>query len=349
MGSTGSDRNGIRGGRRVLGGLACVAVLAGCGEAATSVDPVGRAAAPATSAGASAPTSAAATDAASLPPAMPVTGLDGAIVHGVAPFEGGVVAVGSVADEPAAWTSEDGHTWEPAQVQGGDAVQSLRAVAFAGKGVAFGGDNPATSPVWTSADGGAWKHAGDGDAGIDGRVNAVDVDRGRWVAAGDIVDDESGEAYKGGVWTSDDGRSWKKAADVALDEGTVSDVAVASDTTVIAGFDVAGGKIWTARGGADFAPADNQDFAAATIQGVTATGDGFVAVGRSLADQQVVAWTSQDGVTWTRQDLPSEMFAPDEEINELATVGERIFAVGATPQGGAVWTSQDGLSWSAGS
>jgi hypothetical protein len=280
---------------------------------------------------------------------MPVTGLDGAIVHGVAPFDDGVVAVGSVADGPAAWTSEDGVAWEPAQVEGGNGVQSLRAVAFADRGVAFAGDDTAMSPVWSSADGSGWQRAGDGDTGINGRVNAVEVDGGRWVAAGDIVDDESGEVYKGAVWTSDDGHSWKKVADVALDEGTLSDVAVASDTTVVAGFDVSGGKIWTARGNKDFVRVDNEGFAAATIQGVAATGDGFVAVGRGLDGQQVVAWTSQDGVTWNRQDLAPEMFAPDEEINELATVGERIFAVGSTPQGGAVWTSQDGLSWSAGS
>lgn len=346
MRSTETGKNGIRGGRWLLCGLACVVALAGCGEAATSVEPIGRAAAPATSAAASA--SASASAAASLPPVMPVTGLDGAIVHGVAPFKGGVVAVGSLDGEPAAWTSDDGGAWEPAQVQSGGEVQSLRAVAFAEAGVAFGGDDAAVSPLWTSADGSAWQHAG-ADNGIKGRVNAVDVDGDRWVAAGDIVDDESGEVYKGAVWTSHDGRSWEKAADVALGEGTVSDVAVAGDTTVVGGFDVTGGKIWTAHGSADFAPADSQEFAAATIQGVAATGDGFVAVGRGLGDQQMVAWTSADGVTWTREEIAPETFAPDEEINELATVGERIFAVGATPQGGAVWTSQDGLSWSAGS
>jgi hypothetical protein len=72
----------------------------------------------------------------------------------------------------------------------------------------------------------------------------------------------------------------------------------------------------------------------AIVHGVAPFDGGVMAVG-SVADGPA-AWTSKDGVTWNRQDLAREMFAPDEEINELATVGERIFAVGATPQGGAV-------------
>jgi hypothetical protein len=114
---------------------------------------------------------------------------------------------GSDGSGAAAWTSTDGRAWEPVEVRDAAAAQSLEAVAFAGRCVAFGGDELGTSPAWTSDDGTAWRPVDD-TTGVEGRVRAVVADGGRWTAVGDVVDDETGEAYGGVVWTSDDGRIW---------------------------------------------------------------------------------------------------------------------------------------------
>jgi hypothetical protein len=350
-----SNDGGDRGHRtRVLvGTLACVLMLAGCGPAATSTDgaalppPSAVPSAPAASVPASAPATAAAVDTAVDAAAATATGLNGATLRGVTPFDGGVLAVGADGDGAAAWTSRDGAAWEPAEVRDAGAARSLEAVAFAGRGVMFGGDDLGDSPAWTSDDGMSWQPV-DGATGIDGRVNAVVAEGGRWVAVGDVVDDETGEAYGGVVWTSGDAKAWKVATEMTLDEGTVSDVAVAGDTTVVVGFDVAGGKVWTSTGDGDFAATGGGDFAGMTIQGVATVAGGFVALGMG-PDLRAYAWTSPDGTTWTRDELPADVVAPDDEIHELATVGDRVVAVGVTADGGGVWTSRDGRSWSVGS
>jgi hypothetical protein len=318
-----------------MGAVACMLVLAACGPAATSADVTSPAPASAVPADAQAS-------------ANSLTGLDGVTLRGVAAFDGGVLAVGSDADGAAAWTSQDGVAWEPATVDDAGAAPSLVAVAFAESGLAFGGDDLGTSLLWTSGDGDSWQPAQDGKAGPDGRVNAVVADGGGWIAAGDIVDDETGEAYNGAIWTSADGRSWEVAKEVSLNEGTVSDVAVAGETTVVVGFDVGGGSVWTSTGG-DFEKVSDKAFAVATIQGVATVDEGFVALGRRLDNLRPVAWTSPDGMTWTREEIPADAFAEEDEIHDLATVDDRVFAVGTTAAGAGVWTSRDGRSWSGGS
>jgi hypothetical protein len=322
--------------RALVGAVACMLVLAACSPAATSAD-------------VTSPAPASAVPADARASANSLTGLDGVTLRGVAAFDGGVLAVGSDADGAAAWTSQDGVAWEPATVEGAGAAPSLVAVAFAESGLAFGGDDLGTSPLWTSGDGVSWRPAQGGKAGPDGRVNAVVADGSGWIAAGDIVDDETGEAYNGAIWTSADGRSWEVIKEVSLNEGTVSDIAVAGETAVVVGFDVGGGSVWTSTGGGDFEKVPGKAFAVATIQGVATVDEGFVALGRRLDDLRPVAWTSPDGMTWTREEIAADAFAEEDEIHDLATVDDRVFAVGTTAAGAGVWTSRDGRSWSGGS
>jgi hypothetical protein len=314
----------------------CTAVLAGCSAAATSTGTASPAGAP------SAPPSAVASDR----PAAAVqssTGLQGATLNAVAASGEGMVAVGA-GTNAAAWTSTDGVAWQPVEVAGADDADALHAVGFDGDGVAFGAVDPEPSRVWSASAGSQPWQPADSD-GIDGRVNAVAVGADRWVAAGDLVDAESGSATGGAVWTSDDGRQWASLAELPLNEGTISDVVIAGDTVVVVGFDLDGGKAWTSVDGGDLEAVDGDAFATATIQGVAHTNAGYVALGRTLGDLRPVAWTSDDAVTWSRHDLPAAAFAPDLQINDLATVDGVLVAVGAAPEGGAVWTSDDGASW----
>lgn len=334
---------------RALCGLVICSVLIACEPAAQSSAPGDLDAAVAGGSATPPPTSPPAPTMSD--PAASVTtpeGLDGAALHEVAPVDGGMAAVGSDEDGAAAWTSHDGVTWEPVRVQDGADTHVLRAVAFSDRGVAFGEGDGAASRLWTSGDGGRWR-AGGAQPPVAGRINAVAVDGHRWIAVGDVADGESGEAYAGAVWASGDGRSWESVTELPLHEGTISDVAVVGDTVVVVGFDVRGARAWVMRGDGPVEDADGEGFAGATIAGVAAVRDGFVALGRDVVDLRPIAWTSSDGRAWAREDLDADVFAPDEQINDLATVAERVVAVGGSPDGGAVWTSPDGRSWVRGS
>jgi hypothetical protein len=211
--------------------------------------------------------------------------------------------------------------------------------------VAFGGDDLAPSAVWTSDNAAVWQPA-DGAAGVDGRVNALATHRGSWFAVGERVDAEGGGAAVGVVWRSDDGTDWTTVADdLAVGDGTVSDVAVRDDTMVVVGFGVADGLMWTGPIDGPLRPVDGSAFAQSAIQGVAATDAGFVAVGRGLGDLRPYVWRSVDGDRWTRTALDDDVFPPDDAIHDLAAVDGGLLAVGASPDGGVVWTSDDGDTW----
>jgi hypothetical protein len=319
-------------------------LVTACGEAAITTDPgaqpsVASEAASSASGAPSEPQTAGSQ-------ALAVSGLDGGTLYGVAASRNSTVAVGSSGDAPAAWTSGDGVNWQPAVVGAADGVPQLRAAAFSqDQGIAFGGDDMDVSQVWTSTDDGLEWVAGSGAAGVDGRVNALGVDGDTWLAVGDQIDPESGESAGGRLWTSDGGQSWQAtSADLATDEGTISDVAAADGTVVVVGFDIAGGKVWTGTA-ATLQPVADEQFEAVTMQGVATTDDGFVVLGQGVGDLQPIAWTSPDGIHWTRLDLDPAAFPPEAEIHDLTTVDGVLVAVGASPEGGVVWTSEDGKEW----
>lgn len=326
-----TDRPRRRDRRRRWPALLCGLVLTACGPAATST-------------GAGSPDAAAPSLPASAQAAEP-SGLDGAALSSVAQIDGATAAVGSDGDGAAAWTSQDGVTWEPADVAEAASVPALRAVAFADRGVAFGGDDIEESRLWTSVDGTTWEPAGEGvGEALGGRVNAVAPDGAGWAAVGDRVDPEGGEAAGGVLWTSPDGTSWEVAAELPLDEGTISDVVVTDDGMIVAGFDVAGGRMWTVDDRGTPTAADG-DFGATTIQGVAEVDGGYVAMGSGIGDLLPVLWTSEDGRAWTRHDLDPTVFAPEDEINDMTAVDGRVVAVGSGPDGAALWISDDGRAW----
>lgn len=129
-------------------------------------------------------------------------------------------------------------------------------------------------------------------------------------------------------------------------ELTVSDVTVGGAGTMVVGFDAAGGAVWLDPASSSEPITDG--FGAATVQGVAATAERLVALGRGIVDLQPVAWTSSDGSGWERMELDDDVFGPDDQIHDLTAVDDRLIAVGASPTGGAVWTSADGQIWSRG-
>lgn len=343
--------------RRVAVATCSLIVLAGCGEAAPSgagsADLATESAAPAVASSAPSPavSSPAAPSSANAPAAAAIQGLQGATLYGAADRDDGVVAVGSSDDLAAGWASADGDGWQSTWVASDGGPSQFRAVAAVDDGfVAAAGADDAPSTIWTSDDGGAWSPVE--ATGIQGRINAMTVHDGRLVAVADLLGTdgaaEGGEAAGGAVYTSGDGSSWSALTDeLVVGEATVSDVTGGDGGLVIVGFDVDGGTVWL-----DAEPRREpitDGFEGATIQGVAATDDGFIALGRGVADLRPVAWTSPDGRGWKRTDLDADVFGPAEQIHDLTTTADGdLLAVGATDAGGMVWTSADGLTWTRG-
>jgi len=222
---------------------------------------------------------------------------------------GGFAAVGYVPPDwvPVAWTSSDGLNWS---------IHSMGTTDF-------------TFPVSLAA-------------GADGAV--VAVGRSRQVPV---------------AWTSADGVEWRQHS-VPLLEGSVVGERM---TTVVAserGY-VAGGsagpelfdrhvRFWISLDGTDWQPVadDPAAFANAEVRAIATFGDGFVAVGVVGPAQQpsgAVAWTSADGLTWTRVDDPS--FLDGIAVAVVAAPFGGLVAVGSDldRREAVAWTSPDGRSW----
>jgi actin-like ATPase involved in cell morphogenesis len=150
---------------------------------------------------------------------------------GVAALEGGhLVAVGSAGGgRPAAWESFDaGASWAPTWTapESGDGEQGASAgvtsgpaglVAVGWAGPADESGSPTRAAVWLSAGGdpGSWDAAE--LSGLEGAAALHDVvaDGAGLVAVGRDLSDDPGDG-DGGIWRSDDGSAWRRAATAGL-------------------------------------------------------------------------------------------------------------------------------------
>jgi serine/threonine-protein kinase len=185
-------------------------------------------------------------------------------MRGVTPFRDGFVAVGYHGKDGAAWRFSEG-SWERAPSgqslsAGGEVVElDMRAVArFEGVVVAVGdvrgelGDRDGA--VWLSRDGLSWtlvRSQAFGGAG-DQQVLGLTAAENGIVAVGctGCLPDQTEPA----VWTSTDGRSWRRTEERLLEPGSsaqqMNDVTVAGAGAVGVGWDTSGSErdaaIWRA-------------------------------------------------------------------------------------------------------
>jgi hypothetical protein len=222
---------------------------------------------------------------------------------------GGYVSVGYSPPtfEPVAWTSADGLTWAFHQIETTEFTfpESLAAGA---DGTVLAVGRSGRSPVaWTTRDGSAWKRHDVAIVGTDGTAERMTaVAFGEGrFVAGGSVGPELAERHAR-FWTSSDGVTWQPAPDNA------------------------------------------SVFANAEVRAITPFGDGFVAVG-IVGDAQTqtdaVAWTSPDGMSWSR--IHSPAFDGGKAVSIVAAPGGGLVAVGTTVERreAVAWTSADGREW----
>lgn len=280
----------------------------------------------------------------------------------VAASGGRVAAVGTIGEKAASWVSPDGLTWTlredafPTPSIGTDTVEVTDLVATDDGWVAVGrrdvacfldcGLTSKQAYVWTSSDGLAWTRVADQDSLEGGGMVAVARTAGGLVAGG-VADGHAA------IWTSPDGQVWSRVPDDPMfgppggatiaeepvqQEPPVSvvDVAVRDGVVVVVGQsygqdvcdparadDVCPGiRVWWSADGTSWSRAAVDGARDGQAAAVTATADGFTAVGFATGCPGGVL-TSVDGRAWhcAATDAAFEGFAPaDVAASETAEV-----------------------------
>ncbi len=281
-------------------------------------------------------------------------------LFGIAPTADGFVAVG-VQQPPAEailLASTDGVRWAPdaawAPVEGTAAI----AAASDGARTVVVGSGQSGAAAWTGTHG-TWTMADQGGdlAGSPGAtaMTAVTAYDGGFVAVG-YRDDPANAAAAAAAWRSPDGRSWRvDGPPTAFAGGRMWGVAARGSTLVAVGTDgdptYGPAAAWVSTDGtwrrAEVASPDG------VMRAVTATADGFVAVGYAASDDGARVWRSTDGTTWTavgdqpsldNDASPMRMLSVAADDRGLVAGGWRADAANGSS---AAWTSPDGEHWTA--
>ncbi|MFQ5427238.1 MAG: hypothetical protein ACE5EV_09165, partial [Gaiellales bacterium] len=244
----------------------------------------------------------------------------------------GIVAVGTAPTGAAAWYSVDGLSWRRAVAPSSwryrnceglrpvlhDVVATTEEFVAVGTECAPKRRRGIGAAVWTSTDGLLWTRAARG------------FDRVLW-----SVTEHDGRLYAtagSAIWVSGDARDWQPVFET--DASLSLDMITSVGRRVFA----AGGGWSRERGhravilvssdGRDWAPAEIQGDRFGSIAGIAAFEGGYVAVGQS--DVTAAAWTSPDGMVWSRvPHLPDD--APRGHASDLSAVatlgGDEVVAV----------------------
>jgi hypothetical protein len=212
--------------------------------------------------------------------------------------------------------------------------------------------------VLHSVDGLTWTAGGSLPASGDTQVSAI----ARWcdllVAVGEDTTAIRAEIDKGvttgarpggAAWTSTDGTTWQRVPDQpAFAPGELLRVTAGpAGLMAVRGLDV--GSLVFSHDGTTWSDAP-VGTPGAKVTGITATDEGFVAVGS--VETSAAAWTSPDGRTWQRATFTDGSDASANLVS-VAAQGRRLVALGAVPAPGdeaipgawtgpASWLSTDG-------
>jgi hypothetical protein len=229
----------------------------------------------------------------------------------------------------------------------GAPVSVMTLTAWSGGYLAIGdAGSPDAVRGWTSADGVTWAPVPMGAFPPASRITAVGFGAGLYVAA----EDSQGVVRE---VTSADGLTWSPPALVDL---AVSPDSVASGPAGLVATTgrVGDGVRFKTAGVASVAAWQHvslPDGATVTIEAVTATSSGFVAVGidrpsAAAPGAHPVAYASPDGLTWTAARVPAD---PNDGFVSVVAGAHVVYAVSQTPDTvpgtSTLWSSQDGTTW----
>jgi hypothetical protein len=284
-------------------------------------------------------------------PADPVGAADLTVLGELVLVGGGVIDDdGASARRAAVWRSADGRDWQVQEVSQQESW--ISQIVGGPEGALAVGDVAGTPQAWWTPDGEDWTPAPPPPGLLE--PPAVAWAGGQWLAFGTTLSPTY--TVESRIYTSTDARTWVERPVPAVRNafGTSLQVTVAGDLVVVVNRDDIlrsrdGGSTWEAVPGEPAPPL--------TAARVAAMPDGtFLAVGilgtQSDASYATglarVAFTSPDGVTWTR----AGDVGTDIAVIDLAVLPDGIaVAVGGAPDRdgalrSAVWISYDGgVTW----
>jgi hypothetical protein len=222
---------------------------------------------------------------------------------------GTLVAVGTIYPgwHPTAWTSPDGQSWTIHSIGEADFTFAEAIAVGAGGSIVAVGRSSSSPLAWTSSDGSAWAPHEVAILGTDGIAERMTsvVETPDGYLAGGSVGPELSDRHAR-FWHSADGTTWTPVPD------------------------------------------DAGAFANAEVRAIVRLGDGYAAIGSVGSVQHVtgsVAWTSPDGVSWTRVDDPD--LGRGRAVSLVVGPKRDLVAVGSDVDRheAFAWTSPDGRSW----
>ncbi len=248
------------------------------------------------------------------------------------------------------WTSLDGRTWELVPSQASLAAAEIGSIATNGKVIVAVGSvvsddgsgitrhDPA---AWISANGTTWERV----PGVPGLQLVTPRGTG-FVAV-------SGDRQHIGFYTSPDGRTWDVALTVDYPDpasavvlgltvgpgGTIT--AVGEATTVESGQSVTRATVWTTPdpelGLSILNPLDN-----ASMRAVAVVDGMHVALGTDLDGEQLLSWSSTDGLDWSRPALVERVVGGSLAPSVALVAGSELIVAGHVTAAGSV---SNGAVW----
>ena len=266
----------------------------------------------------------------------------------------------------ALWRSRDGRSWtsvplDPAVFPAGVFISAMVRggpgyVAVGGKTALQGSEKPEAF-VWLSRDGQRWQRVPH-QAAFDGAgMGAVTTGGPGLVAVGSIP--TNGRVpisqERGVVWTSPDGRTWKKVESTVFAGANIYQV-IRAGPGLLAVADSypapppygSHAVVWTSRNGSDWrrVPRNPKVFVDGSGMFEVAVGaHGLLATGITEppnSDYRSLLWTSRDGITWR--------LAPGDPllhglVHRVIAVGPGYLAIGEQDGDPVLWSSSDGARW----
>jgi hypothetical protein len=262
------------------------------------------------------------------------------------------------------WLSADGRSWELLDHQ--PSLEGARIFHLATDGRVLVATGVIVQPgelhpvVWVSDDGRDWELV-DSEGPVPGHV--VGTANG-FIGA---MPADAGPQFL----ASDDGRAWQPLTDAGdAGPGEVMGMAVGRDGTTVLAVGVTyvytddrtellsiTATSWLSHDGLAWERGqENDGHEGAWMSAATQTDDGWVAVGldQTTEDEpsdEMAAWTSPDGLAWTRIPRSSIDLATIGYADQVAWTGSSLVATGSVAgEGGSgmrVWLSADGSSWQA--
>jgi hypothetical protein len=272
--------------------------------------------------------------------------------------------------DPAAWVSGDGLNWGPVPVEGtyDSSDESMNSVTAGGPGfVAVGMDTFVDfgrrweATVWVSEDGMSWQRISH-PALTESKVQEMwGVTHSGSAVTAVGLSAESDNEWDAAVWVSSDGYGWERVSRDSLTTPGTGGIPDDHEPTVVIGpngFVAIGNEaqgenhaIWHSADGNNWEQVRDSSLPqddSVWLVAVTATDNRYVAVGNSLqpeANDDVVVWLSDDGLTWNQItfDLEGQQVA-----GAITTFGDEIVVIGldVNKRTDIIWYSADGEDWS---